>query len=441
MSLDGALFFLWDKKFDSDFSTLTDDLRSHRDYWSLIDYVGDKLPPAAGGRASGGAEVSSAAAATPEREWITPAEGLLPFQPCTNFSPKLFVEGVVTAVDAATGKVSIGNKSWVLGDSTAIWTLNQESRLNADTIQKGAYVKAFATRGRTLNQVACKVLVKPVFNLEFTVLKVTRRKDLVFGGAVVDVRQGVAEAGQGRLPYRTIEIDGAMDTHIRFRNPAGTPPLNVTVDDIWPGSLLMVAEGFIGGSATNLRAVDLAILPNNTGNIDITGPAVNGRFPAVSRETPQRKVTSIEPAPQMQAFYNGKDKNGKVVKIAIPRTSVQPQGKYDFVGAYRSIPGNVMATVAIQANVVFNTIVTDVQGGGLTLKVMGPEFLQPETSVMTVSISDAAVLEVNDAGAIVPLAVSKITDFSTVQFNGYWTANKTFKATRAAFLYVAPPVP
>ena len=283
--------------------------------------------------------------------------------------------------------------------------------------------------------------MKPVFNLEFTVLKVTKRRDLVFGGAVVDVRQGVEEAGQAALPYKTIEIDGAMDTNIRFRNPEGTPALDVTVDDIWPGSLLMVAEAFIGGSSTNLRAVDLAILPNNTGNIDITGPALNGRFPAISRETPPRKITSIEAADQMQAYYNGKDKTGRVVKIALPRTSIQPQGKYDFVGAYKSIAGNVVATVAIQANVVFNTIVTDVQGGGLTLKVMGPEFLQPDTSVITVSLSDAAVLEVNDAGAIVPLSLSKISDFSTVQFNGYWTANKTFKATRAVFLYVAPPVP
>jgi hypothetical protein len=43
--LSGLFFFLWDRHFDDDQSWITDDMRSHRDFWRYVGYAAERLPP------------------------------------------------------------------------------------------------------------------------------------------------------------------------------------------------------------------------------------------------------------------------------------------------------------------------------------------------------------------------------------------------------------
>lgn len=441
--LDGALFFLWDKFFDSKDTDLTDDLRSHRDYWNLINYAAGKLPEVAGEPAP----VSGAAAPVPStdehvRREGPPAEGLVT-QRCDDPGTAGVIEGTITRMDTA-GNAYIGTNTFFVDASSNILQFTTASTpLGTDYIQPGAYVKVFPRDGRTLKTVACKVLVKPVFNLKFTVLKVVKRTDLPYEGVVLTVREGHLEVNTGiePLPFATIEVDGDLATKLEFTNPPDTPEMPVTVDNIWKGSLLQVKAGFIGGSPSNLRAIDMVILPNNTGLMEVTGPPVNGRYPVDSLETPARKITNVRLNSEVDLYYSGKNGAGANVEVALARSSVQPQGKYTFIGGYYDGSTAFTATVGYQVPVTFTAIVTDVLNAGATLKVMGPDFLDKDTNVITAPLGGAAVFEQLEDGRLAALSPGRISDYSTVNLTGYWTALKTLTITKAVFYYVAPPAP
>ena len=188
-------------------------------------------------------------------------------------------------------------------------------------------------------------------------------------------------------------------------------------------------------------ADNVVILPNNTGLMEITGPALNGRYPVDSLETPARRITNVRLNSEVDLYYGGRDGAGTNVQIALPRSSVQPQGNYTFIGGYYDASTAFTATVGYQAPVTFTAIVTDVLNSGATLKVMVPDFLDKDTSVITALPGGAGVFERLEDGRQVTLAPSRISDYSTVNLTGYWTALKTFTITKAVSYYVAPPAP
>lgn len=441
--LDGVLFFLWDKFFDSKDTELTDDLRSHRDYWNLIAYAAGKLPAVAGAAPpAAGAPAPLPSFDEYVRREQRPADGIVT-QRCDDPGTTGVIEGTITRVNAA-GVAFIGADSFFVDDTSNILQFTTAGTpLGTDYIQPGAYVKVFPRKQRTLGSVACKVLVKPIFNLKFTVLKVVRRKDLPYEGAILTVREGHVEVntGAGPLPFATIEVDGDLATKLEFTNPPDTPEMPVTVENIWKGSLLQVKAGFIGGSPSNLRAVDLVVLPNNTGLMEVTGPAANGRFPVESLSTPKRKITNVRLNSEVDLYFSGKNGAGTNVQIKLARSSIQPQGNYTFIGGYYDASTAFTATVGYQVPVTFTAIVTDVLASGANLKVMGPDFIDGATSVITALLGNAGVFEQLEDGRQAPLALGKISDYSTVNLTGYWTALRTFTITKAVFYYVAPPAP
>ncbi len=449
VTLDGLFFFLWDHKFDDDYSRVTDDMRSHPDFWKLIDHARDKLPtagrvPAAPILPAGTGDVTGIDPhATISRPGVptSPAGDSL----CTEFTPQGAIEGVITQVDRSgvdVFRVDVGGRSFRVDPATTsvVEFSASQGALGPDYLQPGATVKAFARDRSNLGErPACKVLVKAVANLKFETLA---REEIENGGVRLTVKSA---DGAASGVYRTVEVNGALPTDLGFAAPNGQPGLAVGQQNLQAGSLLQVKLGFVGGSPTNLRATALSVLPLNGGLFLVAGPAGRSgtalsQWTVESLTTPKQRFRTVTVDPNAAVYFSGKNASGKNVNIRLGRVAVQPGGLYTFLGAAEGAPHQLRANVAYQVPQNFWGIVTSVKNGGRTLDVMGPGLPDPDNTQFTMLMGRARIYHQLDTSRP-ETSVGSVSPYSTALFTGFFVGKNTFKVTQAVFYWMAPPAP
>lgn len=440
VKLDGLFFFLWDRHFDDDATWLTDDMRSHAEFWKYVDYAADRLPPSdwLGAAApavpsrSGVVDPGPADTATGSAPaWPAPTSGL-----CSDFTPAGAIQGTITKVSGDA--IEVGGRTFRVNDFTSVlaFTSGQE-QLGRGFLQRGAFVKAFAQNRSTFSRPACKVLVKAVSNLKFTIVD---REDLGNGGLSLTV-----EDAEGSTPFSTVEVNGVLPTQIKFSAPPGQPAMTLSNANLQRGSLVQVVQGYVGGAASNLRATSLTVLPLNSGLSEVVGSNGAGSglskaweiVPADDTHSPYR---SVEVGARTAVYFSGKDGSGRKILRRLPATAVQPLGLYTFLGSLEDNPRNMRTNVAYQVPQNFWGIVTATKRGGLGLKVMGPDLPNPDKTVFSMQMRGAKTYVQLDNGRP-PIKVGQVRNYSIGLFTGYFVGVNTFQVTQAVFYYIANPTP